>query len=483
MGMSASFEEGSGPMTAPATIPAPAYQPPAHGFRTFIILWASQSFSLIGSALTLFAANIWLALTLYPRPEQKAALAFALAATSLAYALPAVFGAPLAGAWVDRHDRKRTMLVAGLLNGGLCVVLTVLLATGALQLWMLLILLACYSAAEALHYAAFDTSYAMLVPERLLPRANGMMQTTQNLAFLLAPALAATLIALPTLARQGAIPGGIGVALGRFADGIALAIALDGLTFFAAATALLALTIPSPLKAAMAERSRPGLWADVRAGFVYIWHRRPLLWLLGTFAVANLTGTPVLILLPLLVKFTLAADWMARGFSYESALALLSTADGAGGVAGGIIISVWGGLHARRIYGVVIPLVLGGVASIVLGFSSALTLSAAMLFLFTFMGPILNAHSQAIWQKQTPREMQGRVFAVRRLIAQGTRPVAALLAGVLGGWLGAGAVIGGCGAVIALFCLAQLFNRALLRVEDKAWLEQQAARHETRNAA
>jgi hypothetical protein len=44
-------------------------------------------------------------------------------------------------------------------------------------------------------------------------------------------------------------------------------------------------------------------------------------------------------------------------------------------------------------------------------------------------------------------------------------------------------VIVGCGAVIALFCLAQLFNPALLRVEDKAWLEQLAARHETRNAA
>ncbi|MBA2362783.1 MAG: MFS transporter, partial [Chloroflexia bacterium] len=38
------------------------------------------------------------------------ALAFALATTSLAYGLAAIFGAPLAGAWVDRHDRKRIML-------------------------------------------------------------------------------------------------------------------------------------------------------------------------------------------------------------------------------------------------------------------------------------------------------------------------------------------------------------------------------------
>lgn len=453
-----------------------AHAPPAHGFRTFVIMWASQSCSLVGSYLTLFAANIWLAQTLYARPEQRAALAFALSATSLAYALPAVFGAPLAGAWVDRHDRRRTMLTAGLINGSLCLILAASLATGTLQLWLLLALLACYSAAESLHYAAFDTSYAMLVPERLLPRANGMMQTMQNLAPLFAPALAAALIALPGLARQGSIPGGVGAALGHFADGTAFAFALDGITFFATATVLLFLTIPSPLPAATVGQVRPGLWADVRSGFSYIWRRRPLLWLLGTFAVANLTGTPVVILLPLLVKFTLAADWLARGFSYEAALATLSTTLGVGGVAGGVVITVWGGLKSRRVYGVVVPMLLGGVATVVLGLSPLLALSVAMLFIFSFTIPVLNAHSQTIWQTQTPRAMQGRVFAVRRLIAQCTLPLASGIAGVFGGVFGVGAVIAACGAIIALFCLAQLFNRALLRVEDKAWLEQLAAR-------
>jgi len=298
----------------------------------------------------------------------------------------------------------------------------------------------------------------------------------QNFSFLFAPALAATLIALPALARQGSIPGGIGAAIGRFTDGTVFAIALDGLTFFATATVLVFLAIPSPLPAATSERAAPGLWADVRVGFVYIWHRRPLLWLLGTFAVANLTGTPVVILLPLLVKFTLAADWTARGFGYESALATLSTALGVGGVAGGVVVSAWGGLRSRRVYGVVVPMLLGGLATVVLGLSPLLPLSVAMLFIFAFVNPVLNAHSQTIWQTQTPRAMQGRVFAVRRLIAQCTLPLASGIAGVFGGAFGAGAVIVGCGAIIALFCLAQLFNPALLRVEDKEWLDELAAR-------
>src|SRR3990172_4753540 len=55
-----------------------SYQAPPHGWRTFLIVWATQSVSVLGSALTFFATTIWLTLTLYPRPEQKPELAFAL---------------------------------------------------------------------------------------------------------------------------------------------------------------------------------------------------------------------------------------------------------------------------------------------------------------------------------------------------------------------------------------------------------------------
>src|SRR6478672_2125594 len=109
-----------------------AYQPPKHGFRTFVIIWVTQSISVFGSALTFFALTIWLTQVLYPRPEQKPELAFALAAISLAFALPTVFIAPLAGAWADRHDRKRTMMSMDVLNGCVSLTLAVLVFTQTL---------------------------------------------------------------------------------------------------------------------------------------------------------------------------------------------------------------------------------------------------------------------------------------------------------------------------------------------------------------
>ena len=47
---------------------------PRDGWRTFVIVWVTQSLSMLGTMMTFFAVNIWLTQVLYPRPEQKAAL-------------------------------------------------------------------------------------------------------------------------------------------------------------------------------------------------------------------------------------------------------------------------------------------------------------------------------------------------------------------------------------------------------------------------
>ncbi len=394
-------------------IDAIRYNPPADGWRTFVVMWCTQSLSLFGSALTFFAVNIWLTQALYPRPEQRAELAFALSALSLAGALPMIFGAPLAGAWADRHDRRQTMIWANLASGAVSLVLLALLATHTLTLWPLLLLTALLFTCNSFHSAALNTSYAMLVPEHLLPRANGMMQTMLSLSGILAPGLAAGLIVLPALARQGAVPGAGGALLARLADGTMLAIAADALTFLLAAAVLPKLCIPSPQRTDR-RAGVPGqsIWADVRQGARYIRRRGPLLWLLGTVAVYNFVTAPIVVLQPLLVKYHLAGDWAARGFTFEAALALLISAGSIGGVLGGVAISAWGGLRSGRVYGVVVPLMIAGGAQLAFGLSALLPLTLAMAFIFEAMNPILNAHSQAIWQRQTPRELQGRVFAV-----------------------------------------------------------------------
>ncbi|MBE0695644.1 MAG: MFS transporter, partial [Anaerolineaceae bacterium] len=433
-----------------------------------VILWATQSVSMIGSALTFFSITILLTQSLYPAPEQKTQLAFALSAISLGFGLPNIIFAPIAGAWADRYDRKTIMIWMDYLGAILSQVLLVMLLTGTLHLWLLILVVVLFSITGAFHGAAFDTSYAMLVSEKQLPRANGMMQTIWSLSGILSPAIAAALIALPNLARQGSIPGSIGLALSGMANGVPIAIALDVFTFFLAAVIPLFLFIPSPQH--QKQEKPQSMWADIREGATFIWQRRPIIWLLTSFTVANLFLAFAIIQRPLMVKFNLAPDWSANGFTFETAFALLSSVGGIGGIASGFLISTWGGLRTRRVFGVLVPMIITGFAQIIYGFSPWLTLTAAATALWSAMIPILNAHSQAIWQSVTPRELQGRVFSVRRVIAQFTIPLGTLLGGSAGGFFDPGIAMAVGGTLMVIFTITQLFNPALLRIEDKEYM-------------
>ena len=457
------------------------YQPPANGWRTFLIVWFTQSISVFGSELTFFALSVWMMQTLYPRPDQKAELALALSLQAMSAMIPRLLLMPFAGAWADRHDRKRTMMTMDFANGLLSGLLAVLVITNRLNLPVLLFLLVLHASIGVFHNSAFDASYAMLVPENKLGRANGMMMSIWSLSGIISPMIAATIVALPALLRQSGATGPIS----QLPDGTALAMAIDSISFFFASSALIFLAIPSPQRSDLfdaAGRARKSMWADVQEGARYIWYRRPMLWLLGTFAVVNLLGSPVGVFQRLFLKFNLASDWLARGMSFEAALALLATVGSVGGLAGGLLVSTWGGLKEKRIYGVIIPIMISAAAMIGLGFSAGLIMAASMAFTASAMNPIMNAHSQTIWQIQTPRELQGRVFSVRRLIAQFTSPLGVALAGWVGGQFDPGLVIAFLGMVLLVFGTAQLFNRSLLRVEDKAWLDAMAAEHEAKRA-
>lgn len=457
----------------------PTYQPPPNGWRTFVITWLTQSISVFGSELTFFALSVWLMQTLYPRPDQRAELALALSAQATVSMVTRLLVMPFAGAWADRHDRKHTMIVMDVANGLISGVLAVLVLLNVLSLPLLLVLMALHTVVGVYHNSAFDASYAMLVPEKKLGRANGMMMSIWSLSGILSPAIAAAIVALPALLRQNGQTGPIA----SLPDGTAIAMSLDSLSFFVVAVVLFFLKIPSPQRADLrGAQGRPqkSMWADVAEGLRYIWYRRPMLWLLGTFAVVNLLSSPVGVFQRLLLKFNLEADWTAQGMSFEAALALMATIGSAGGLAGGVLVSVWGGLKRKRVYGVIIPIMISASAMLGLGLSTGIYMAALMTLTSHAMIPIMNSHSQTIWQTQTPREMQGRVFSVRRVIAQFTSPMGVALAGWVGGQFDPGLVIATSGAVLLAFGAVQLVNPYMLRVEDKDWLDAMAAEREAK---
>lgn len=427
-------------------------------FRTFLVLWSTQTLSLFGSFVTQFAVNIWLTIERYPRPDQKGELALALTACGVASTLPLIFFMPLAGAFADRHDRRRILIVANIVSAALTALLVALYAAHLLTLPAAVVLLAGYALTGSFHSAAFDSSYATLVPEAQLGRANGMMQTSFALSQVVAPAIAATLIGLPALARAG------GLTLpASFSSGVPFAFAADGVSFVIAAVAVALLRFPPAAGGARGA----SVWHDTAEGFAWIVKRRPFLWLISFGGLANLTFAPLILLMPLLVRDRLAADCAARHLSYEAALALVNSVMGLGGVVGGVLMTVWGGLRRKLVFGMVGSMIALGAGQVFAGLSTTVAAFAAGLFLSELLVPALNAHSFLLWKDLTPPGMLARALSTRRFIAQSAFPIGTMISGWLAVRFEPWIVVTIAGALLTTWCTAMMLTPSFATLEAR----------------
>jgi hypothetical protein len=95
-----------------------------------------------------------------------------------------------------------------------------------------------------------------------------------------------------------------------------------------------------------------------------------------------------------------------------------------------MLMSAWGG-PKRRINGVLGFQALTGFCFILAGLRPSAEVVSVAAFFFFFSLPFINGSSQAIWQSRIAPEVQGRVFAVRRMIAWSSVPLSYLIAGPL----------------------------------------------------
>lgn len=360
------------------------------GFAAFRLLWLGQALALVGREMT------WFALTLYA--YQQTGLATTLALLGFFHFLPLILLSPLAGALVDRYPRKWAMLAADLGSGLATGLLLLAFLLGQLQVWQLYLVSALTGALGSLHWPALSAALSTMLEKKDYARASGMMSLAESLAGVGAPVLAAALLK----------PLGLG---GIFA--------LDLLGAGTAILTLLLLPIPNP-KAP--RRPPPSLLEEALFGFRFILAKPPLLGLQLMFFGMNFLTTLAVTVLPAMV--------LAKTGLSEATLALVRSASGLGGVAGGLFLSLWGGPR-KRVHGVFLGMALSSLALALIGVVEGPRAWAVLAFLESFFIPLLNGSNQAIWQSKVPLEVQGKVFAARRMIAWFANPLAMLLSGPL----------------------------------------------------
>lgn len=364
------------------------------GMFAFTIIAIGQAISLIGSGMTQFAITIW--------AWQVTGQATTLALAGFFGFAPVIFISPLAGALVDRLNRKMVMMLSDLSAGLGTIALLVLYQLDMLQIWHIYFLSAFVGIFQAFQWPAFSAAISVMIPKEQYARANGMLELARAGAGILAPVLAGALIGLA---------------------GLSWVFIIDIITFLFAIGALLFVVIPQPQTTREGRESRGTLWQESLFGFKYIWARKSLFWLQMVFFFINLTAA---------FGFTVqAAMILARTQNNTVILGSVQSAGAVGGVVGGLLLSIWGG-PKKRVHGVLLGMISSSILNgLLMGFGRSLPVWAAASLLGAAIIPVLNGSNQAIWQAKVPPDLQGRVFSVRRLIAQVTVPVAMLLAGPL----------------------------------------------------
>ncbi|MFT5164693.1 MAG: DHA3 family macrolide efflux protein-like MFS transporter [Alteromonadaceae bacterium] len=357
----------------------------------FYAMWFGQLFSLVSTAITSFALGWWVL--------QETGMVTDYALIMVITFLPGIVLSPFIGILVDRHKRKTIMILADLVAGITSLFVAWLYVTDSMQVWHIYVVIAIDSVALAFQIPASLAGLTMLVPKKQLGRTAGMNQISYSLSHICAPFMAGFLL---------------------LKIGIIGILVIDLLTFVLAAAVMLFVTIPEPDKSKQKEAAKPAMISEIKAAWLYLRQRPSLFYLLGYFSMINfVAGILIASIMPLL-----------NTFASESELGMVMSVGGLGALTGSLYMSLRK-QPKSQIYGVL----LGGMVYCffvgLLGFNASLFSAGLALFMLGVTLPITASSSQVIWQTKVEPSFQGRVFALRRMVAQLSVPLGALSVGPL----------------------------------------------------
>lgn len=269
--------------------------------KTFAIIWGGQFVSLLSSSIVNFAIVLWLSI------ETRSAEV--LAYGSIAALLPQSVLGFFTGVYVDRWNRKRTMILADGFIAVCTLILALLFWSGEVKLGFIYLLLALRSAGSAFHSPAMQASIPLLAPESELMRIAGINQTINSVSFMAGPALGAVLITTMSIGNVLLI------------DVFGAAIAI---------TSLLFVKIPDPERKTTEERH---LWREMKAGIREIVYRPGINSLFLFSVLVFFCMMPVSVLFPLMTLEHFGGN--------EFQMSLIEVVWSAGSFLGGLAVGIW----------------------------------------------------------------------------------------------------------------------------------------------
>ncbi|MGW4476865.1 MFS transporter [Nonomuraea sp. NPDC004354] len=381
----------------------------------FQLLWIGSAVSQLGSELTRLAMPL-LVLALTGSPGLAGVVAGARTLAFVAVQMPA-------GVWVDRWDRRRTLIMAQGLQAVVSALLTVLILIGRVEIWQFVTLAVLDGLCAAFIGPVQDTAIRGIVPSSQLHSAYAQEEARTHAAGLLGPPL-----------------GGVLYGLGRAVPFVA-----DTISFLAATLFYVFAKVPrrptdepqNPEGDDDGQEQRPsrrGMRREAAEVFAWLWHQHGLREVTAAVMVLNLLGGAFLIPLIVLVG--------ERGGDARLTGVVL-TGLGIGGLIGALL--------SGRISRLLPPGKLLLAVVTVFGVSLAATAlpwgawwPMIPLVFITLATPSLNVVMGVVVARMVPQSMLGRMGAVLSLGGTALKPLGPVLGGALA------AALGGAGALVAL---------------------------------
>jgi MFS family permease len=390
---------------------------PALQYRDFRLFWVGQLISLTGTWIQSVAQQ-WLVLEL-------TGSAFKLGLVTTVQFTPLLLLSLVGGAIADRFPKRDLLLATQVVSLILALGLGILVKTGTVQYWHVLVFAGMLGTVNAFYTPARQAFVPELVDRETLLNAVALNSAIFNGARVVGPAVGGILVA------------SVGLSLNFF---------LNAASYVAVIWMLLLIT-PRPVRPAV-EGQR--LWHNVREGLGYIVATPVVSTILVLVGVASLFALNFTTLMPLVARYVLHTG--SDGFGF------LMASMGVGSLTGAISLAFLKRRDLAR------PLILTGcivftIGEIALALSRAFPLSVGLLVLIGLTSTLFTTTANTRILSLTPPELQGRVMSVYSLMFLGMTPFGSVLSGLVAQHWGTPPALIIGGAVTLAFAVGLLVFR------------------------
>lgn len=384
--------------------------------------------SILTSITVNFAVILWISF----ETESATMLAYA----AIAAMLPQALLGPVSGVFIDRWNRKRTMIIADSFIAFCTLILAVLFWLDIAQMWHIFVLLALRSVGSAFHAPAMQASVPLIAPKDQLTRVAGINQMINSVGNIAGPALGMFLIM-------------------NFEMQYVLMIDIVGAAV--ACISLLFITIPNPQKSIKRIRN---VFCEMKEGAMAVLKNRGLSWVFLFSVLVTLFLMPVNVLFPLMTTQHFGGG--------KPQVTIIEIVWGVGALVGGAIMGA-------KVYNINKVILLSisyfacGLSFVIPGLLSpdAFGWFVAMTAFGGITGAVYNSAFTALVQTNIEPGALGRVFSMFYTFSLIPSMLGLIGIGFFAASLGVANSFIACGSVIILIGFLSLLPPSAIRIDSK----------------